>query len=239
VIQLQSLAFGPFAEVEPLNPCFIPGHSKLRVTVDTDPNPHLPERQLLDDLQQTFPGLVRHSCGIQRAAGDAPAARGIVLLSDDPSANQAHLLEHLMLEYLSGLDHAPHLSGVTCAYASPAERSDIFIECKAADAGGVAATLAVDTLNAALADQSLDPLYPDALLGAAILFRVARGHRLTRADVARRAAIPVTRAAAVLDLLCRVGLVDPEEYAMNFSGEPHYRVVGLCERLIFRPRCHA
>ncbi len=231
MIQLQSLAFGPFAEVEPLNPCFIAGHSKLRVTVDTDESPILDERRLLDELERTFPGLAHHGCGVQRgSAGDKPAGKGILLLSDEPSANQAHLLEHLMLEYLSSLDHASRLSGVTCAYASPAERSDIFIECEAPDAGGVAATLAVDTLNAALAEQSLDPLYPEALRGAMILFRAGRGHRVTREDLARRAAIPAARAAAVLDLLHRIGLVDQEEYAMNFSGELYFRVLGLRER---------
>jgi len=164
---------------------------------------------------------------------------GVVLLDGEPTANQAHLLEHLMLEYLSALDHASRLSGVTCAYESPPERNDVFVECGGTEVGSVAALLAIDTLNAALSDRPLGPLYPDALLGASLLIRGASANRLTPAQLARRAGIPPERAAAALDLLGCAGVAETEKYAMNFSGEPHYRVVGLCERLIFRPRCHA
>ena len=225
MIQLQALAFGPFAEVEPLNPRFIVGRPKLRVTVDTEVKPHVPERQLLDALQRAFPGIARHGCEMQRGTSPGGATpTGIVLLDGEPTANQAHLLEHLMLEYLSALDHASRLSGVTCAYESPPERNDVFVECGGAEVGSVAALLAIDTLNAALSDRPLGPLYPDALLGASLLIHGASANRLTPAQLARRAGIPRERAAAALDLLGGAGVAETEKYAMNFSGEVPYRL---------------
>lgn len=227
MIHLQSLAFGPFAEVEPLNPRFIAGHPKLRVTVDTEANPQVPERQVLDELQRAFPGIARHSCEMQRRrALDEAAGTGIVLLDGEPTANQAHLLEHLMLEYLSTLDHASRLSGVTCAYADPPERNDIFVECKGAEAGGVALALAIDALNAALSEKPLGVLYPDALLAASHLLAAPDSQPFAPGQLARRVGTATERASAALDLLYRVGLVQVEDYAMNFSGEPYYRFLG-------------
>ena len=79
-------------------------------------------------------------------------ARGVVLLvEDDSQANQAHLLEHLTLEILGAFDHARRLSGVTCAYVTPPERNDVFVECTEPETGGFAAMLAVDAMNTALA----------------------------------------------------------------------------------------
>lgn len=226
MIQLHSMAFAPFLPAEPLNERFQRGHPKLRLTVDAEPAPDVPDQSLLEELVACFPGLAHHHCQVQGAEVRRPErARGVVLVEDETTANQAHLLEHLMLEMLSFLDHVPRLSGVTCAYTSPPERNDIFVECVDPETGGFAALVAVETMNAALAGEPLAPLYPDVLRCAGILRRQVAG-TWPAARLGRAARIPPDRAAAALEVLAHARLVEPEPYAMNFSGEPHYRFVG-------------
>src|ERR1041385_797937 len=162
VIQLHSLPFGPSPEVEPLNRRFTPGHAKLRLTVDTEIQPSLPDGRVLERLVEAFPGLGRHECRAQESARrhSGPGTH-ILLVDDDSRANQAHLLEHLTLEVLGSLDHARRLSGVTCAYVSPPERNDGSVECSEPETGGFAAMLAVDAMNTALTDRPLSPAFPD------------------------------------------------------------------------------
>jgi hypothetical protein len=227
VIQLQSLAFGAFAEAEPLNPRFAPGHPKLRLTVDTESAPQVPDRRLLRLLVEVFPGLERHRCQVSDGfPGAAPDARGIVILNDDPSANQAHILEHLLLEMLSLVDHRPRLSGVTCAYNAPPERSDIFVECDEPRLGAFLSLLALETLNVALAKTPIAPLYGDATRVAGEVLAEG-GKRLWMVrEMSRRTGLAEERAADALRVLRELGLVEEEEFAMNFSGEPSFRFVG-------------
>ena len=228
VIQVQSLSFGQFADIEPLNPAFASGSRKLRVTVDTEIVPRVPDPRLVERLVGAFPGLTRHQCRAQPGEARRAAGTRILLLESDSSANQAHLLEHLMLEMLSALDHAPRLSGVTCAYGEPPERNDIFVECSEPESGGFAALLAVEAMNAALSAEPLGPLYPDVVHCTAILRSGPEGPWSAR-WLAARAGIPADRAATALEFLARVRLAEPEDYTMNFSGEPLYRFVGACE----------
>jgi len=226
VIQLHSMAFAPFPAAESLNPRFQAGHPKLRLTVDAEPLPDVPDQALHARLVTSFPGLARHHCQVQEAGPRRPArARGVVLVEGETTANQAHLLEHLLLEMLSYLDHVPRLSGVTCAYTLPPERNDIFVECLDHESGGLAARVAVTAMNAALAGEPLSPLYPDVLRCARLLRRHAT-HPWPVARLARAARIPEERAEAALEVLAHARFVELESYAMNFSGEPHYRFVG-------------
>lgn len=225
MIQLQSLAFGAFAEAEPLNPRFAPGHPKLRLTVDAESAPRVPDRRLLRLLVEAFPGLERHRCQVSAGlAGAAPDAGGIVILSDDPSANQAHFLEHLLLEMLSLVDHRPRLSGVTCAYNLPPERSDIFVECDEPRLGGFLSLLALEALNVALAKAPIAPLYGDATRVAGEVLAEG-GKRLWMVrEMSRRTGLAEERSAEALRVLQNLGLVEEVEFAMNFSGEPSYRL---------------
>ena len=230
MIQVHSLAFGPFAEIEHLNPSFIAGHTKLRITVDTETHPSVPDPQVLERLTEAFPGLARHQCRVQETLPSAPVAgTKILLIQSDSSANQAHLLEHLALEMLSALGHSPRLSGVTCAYSSPPQRSDVFVECTEPESGGFAALLAVETMNAALSEKPLSPLYPDVVRCTRVL-RSNPPALWSAARVAERAGIPRERALQALLLLTHNVLVVAEAFAMNLSGEPHYRFIGAGER---------
>jgi hypothetical protein len=170
--------------------------------------------------------MARHHCQVEETRAVRPAgARGVVLVEGESTANQAHLLEHLLLEMLSFLDRAPRLSGVTCAYQSPPERNDVFVECVDRDSGELAAGLAVAAMNAALAGEPVVPRFVDVLRCA----RLLRRHPAPpwpAARLARAARIPRLRAEAALEMLAAAAFVEREAYAMNFSGEPHYRFAG-------------
>lgn len=226
MIQLLSLAFGPFAEVEPLNPCFTPGRLKLRLVVDGETEATVSDDLLLEELERVFPGIGRHQCRDRNGSEDGDGGgRGIILLEHESTANQAHLIEHLLLEFLSLVNHASRLSGVTCAYASPHQRSDVFVECADEAAGRFLSLIAVDVMNAALGRRPLDPLYPDAVRCAREVLRSGLRRGWCPASLAPRAGIPPPRAESVLGLFQRAGVAEPEGYAMNFSGEPFYRLI--------------
>src|SRR5262249_51149975 len=145
VIHIRSMAFGSFAEIEPLNPAFRAGQLKMRATVDTERVPRLAESGGLAELVGAVPGLAppQGRAGAEDGGVAAPGTR-ILLVPGDASANQAHVFEHLTLELLGALDDASsRLSGVTCAYTEPPERNDVFVECRDPDDAALAAWLAV------------------------------------------------------------------------------------------------
>jgi len=227
-IRIRSVAFGVFPEIEALNSAFSKGHGKLRITVDTETRPSVPDEQVLEHLTEAFPGLARHQCRAQQAdAGVRAAGTQILLVESDPSANQAHMLEHLALEMLSALDgRLQRLSGVTCAYASPPNRNDVFVECSEPESAGFSALLAAETMNAILAGKPIRPLYPDVVQCARIV-RGCEGGVWTARRLAGLLAIPVRRAEEALEVLSLTRQVEPENFSMNFSGEPHYRLAGV------------
>jgi hypothetical protein len=218
------MAFGTFAEIEILNPAFRAAHDKMRVTVDTEREPGLPAELVLRELAGAFPGLARHQCRAGAADGGVAAAgTHILLVPDDASANQAHVLEHLTLELLAALDErVTRLSGVTCAYTSPPERNDVFVECDDHETGALAAWLATEMMNGVLAGVRAQPLYGD-VLGCARRMRAAPERVWTPRRLASAGGLSVRRAAEALGVLSRARLVDTEEFTFNFSGEPHYR----------------
>jgi hypothetical protein len=214
------MAFGTFAEIEPLNPAFHPRQEKMRVTVDTERVPRLAETAVMSELIAAFPGLARHQCRAGAKAGGvrAPGTR-ILLIPGDSSANQAHVFEHVTLELLGAIDDAAsRLSGVTCAYADPPERNDVFV-----------AWIAAEVMNGVLAGEPAKPLYPD-VLHCARLMHDEPTRAWTPRRLAARLTIQVKRAAAALSVLSHAKLIQTEEFAMNFSGEPHYRCVAAGAR---------
>ncbi len=224
MIELQSLSFGAFAEVEPFNPAFVPGRPKLRLTVDVGDDADASDARALERLVECFPGLARHQCrGPAHGNAGALPPGGVRLVDGDPSANRAHLLEHVIIEMLSHLQGSRRLSGVTCARLNPPIRSDVFVECTDHAAGGLAALLALETLRAALKDEPLAPGYRDALACLGILLESAP-RAWSPARLGRRLRLPPARAAAALDLLRAAHVAEAERFALNLSGEDYYRL---------------
>ena len=231
VIHIRSMAFGTFAEIEPLNPAFHARQQKLRVTVDTERVPRLAETAVLHELVGAFPGLARHQCRAGEGDGGVPAGgTRILLIPGDSAANQAHVYEHVTLELLGAIDEASsRLSGVTCAYTDPPERNDVFVEYRDADDAALAAWIAAEVMNGVLAGEPAKPLYPD-VLHCARLMHDEPARAWTPRRLAARLTLPVKRAAAALKVLSNAMLIQTEEFAMNFSGEPHYRCIAAGAR---------
>ena len=231
MIHIRSMAFGPFAEIEPLNPAFHPRQQKLRVTVDTERVPRLAETAVLGELVGAFPGLARHQCRAGAGDGGVPAGgTRILLIPGDSAANQAHVFEHVTLELLGAIDEASsRLSGVTCAYADPPERNDVFVEVREPDDAALAARIAAEAMNGVLAGEPAKPLYPD-VLHCARLMHDEPTRAWTPRRLAARLTLPVKRAAAALDVLSHAKLIQTEDFSMNFSGEPHYRCIAAGAR---------
>jgi hypothetical protein len=231
VIHIRSMAFGTFAEIEHLNPAFRPRQAKMRVTVDTERIPRLAESEVVTQLVRAFPGLSRHQCRAGASEG-AVASSGthILLVPNDASANQAHVFEHVTLELLGAIDQKSNrLSGVTCAYAQPPERNDVFVECGEPDDAALAAWIAAEVMNGVLGGSPAAPLYPD-VLHVARLMHDEPAETWSPRKLAARLGIPARRAGAALGVLTHAKLVQPEEFTMNFSGEPHYRCIAAGAR---------
>ena len=218
MIQLQSLAFGPFPEVE--------------VDRDLVEQARRGDREAFAILvHQVSDALYAVAYRILRDTGlaeDALQNALVIAWRRIPHLREPERFEHLTLEILGAFDHARRLSGVTCAYVTPPERNDVFVECTEPETGGFAAMLAVDAMNTALADLPLAPVFPDIVRCTRILRQYVSG-AWPVARLAGLAGLTVERTERALDYLTRARLVELEAYAMNFSGERHYRFVGACE----------
>ena len=223
VLRLHGIRHGVFPAIESLNPRFVAGASKLCLTVDTEREPRVPEDVLVERLLAAFPGLARHECRAHEGPTLRPApGTAIQLARDEPSANPAHLLEHLVIELLAAFEPRRLRSGVTCAWVDPPERNDVFVECERELAGTAAVTLAAGALDAALAGRPLAPLYADLLSVWTALVRRPTSPS-SRHGLARAAGLPRERVERALKMLTGSRLVAIEPLTVNLSREPHYR----------------
>ncbi len=223
MLRLLGIDHDAFTAVEALNPRFVPGAPKLRITVDTESSPRAPEHVLLARLLAGFPRLAQHECRVGDSHRLAPGAgTRIQLIEGEPSANQAHLLEHLVIDLLTVFEPRVVRSGVTCAWTSPPERNDVFVECRDRNIGVAAAMLALIALDAALDDRPVTPLFEDLTRVWSVVSRAEPAPVHPR-HVAHRAGLPRPRVEQALALLARTQLVREEPMALNLSGESHWR----------------
>lgn len=223
MLRLLGMGHGTYAAIDSLNPRFTAGAPKLCVAVETESKPRAEESELTTRLLAGFPGLAKHEC---RVTGmglllTAPGT-GIQLVPGDASANQAHLLEHVMIDLLAVFEPCVMRSGVTCAWRDPPERNDVFVECRDAQMGAAVATIALLALDAALDGRELTPLYRDiARVWAAMDRGKAQGWSPARFE--RESGLPRVRVERALGLLAQSRLLTEEKPALNLSGVPLYR----------------
>lgn len=223
MLRLLGIRHDTFAVIERLNPRFVAGALKIRITVETESYPRAPEHVLAGRLLAGFPHLARHECRVGTSGDLAPApGTNIQLVEDEPSANQAHLLEHLVIDLLSVFEPSVRRSGVTCAWVDPPERNDIFVECREEGVGVAATMLALIAMDSALDDRPLTPLFGDLVRVWAVLAQTDAEPVHPR-HVVRRSGLPRHRVEHALALLAHTHLVSEESFALNFSGEAHYR----------------
>jgi hypothetical protein len=154
-VRFLEMAHGPHPDVDRLNNRFLPGSSRLRVTLDvlglelrSDEIPP----PLVPNLLEIFPRLERHRC----CGGDDVHSSllrrwrhgGSDSTPGDRALDFCHLLGHITLELVRGMVPSATCAGITCAYREPAHRFDLFIECEDARVGAAALRCAAHVLLA-------------------------------------------------------------------------------------------
>lgn len=156
-------ALGAFPEISRLNPEFVPARLRLKLTLRIDACGVPATGALFAALEASFPTMARHRCcgsGSLRSRVSEGAAPQEGAGSDpDPGVDVAHLVEHLVIDIQHFVGRMTICSGVTCAYRSPPDRYDIFVESPEEKVGLLAASVAVGVSEDLLAGRGVDPHY--------------------------------------------------------------------------------
>jgi len=226
VIEVLGLSFGGFPAVTPLNPRFLPGHDRLKLTLEIRPPgrpgslPVSARRRLLSRLQRVFPALARHRCCGDHAIDDSLLLGGVApgcgLPPTDAMVDIAHLLEHLVIDFQHHIAAMRRCSGITCGHAGRLSRFDLFVESPDRGTSRLSVALAVAIMNDLLAGHPLDPVY-ERVVGLARRFRAVPRGVIDDATV-RRWCGDAPRAARALEFLIEMEFVGEVETSINYSG---------------------
>lgn len=224
-VEITGLTFGTFAEVSALNRRFIPGHPRLKLTVDLDLSARVPGATpalFMPGLSRLLPSLERHTCCGHGRIEDTfiSGTRVPTCLTEEPddAIEIAHLLEHLIIDFQHGVADMRSCSGITCGYKTPITRYDLFVETPDERVGRFCVSLACELMNRLLLGEEPFPSCASVLNLARRVF-LAAGASLTS---------PVntlgddTHAADALRRLLASGFLTEVAMAINFSGVPLY-----------------
>ena len=230
-IHIREVRAGLFPAVTPLHPGFVPGLSRVRMTLDLgaglcgDPVPLTAEGRR--ELLAFCPRLLEHDCGDGEALKRTLEA-AVELPSTDPAAGggagspdglaAAHLIEHVAIEILVGLLGLRRCSGVTCAHRGRLDRFDIFLESPDPRAARAAVVLAAAVVrDLCLGRSSRLALHRRCreLLGILV---PARAASLVAEDAARSLACGTEEALQLLEELVRLGYLAAVPARLLFSS---------------------
>ena len=232
-VEIAGLWFGLFTEITALNRRFIPGHPRLKLTVDlnlTERKPGASPALFLASLERLLPSLGRHSCcGHARidetffGRSDGSPSRfheADTRHQPDDAVDIAHLLEHLIIDFQHGIADMRACSGITCGHKTPITRYDLFIETPDERVGRVCVALACNLMNEMLLGGDPSPVYATILRLARHVF-LSDGAAFTTSQ--STAALGGDRHAAdALVSLLAAGFVKEIPMAINFSRVPLY-----------------
>jgi len=163
-VKIIEIKWGKFPQVDHLNSDFIPGSKRLKATLEITFN-GLGRRNLGDcirELAELFPSLTRHRCenehGLSTSFRPKPGLKMV-----DMATDIVHLIEHMVIDLQCTLGGMRSCSGITCAYWSPENRYDLFVECTDRKVGVFALMLAGEIVEKILTDGRLDPKYKKIL----------------------------------------------------------------------------
>lgn len=218
------VSHGCFAAASRLNPDFDPGVPKLKLTVRIAVPAGRPRPfEMVEALSGFLPTLSFHRCcgigSIRETFLERSKRRDGSGEEEDDGVDHAHLLEHVLIDLQHHVARMRRCSGATCAYVSPPDRYDIFVECPEERVGRTCAAIAAAILVDLMQGRSVDPtLWCQVLV--ARLARDREGLPISaalgplRADWGRR-----TVETAIESLVSR-GYLDEVKASLNFSGDP-------------------
>jgi len=236
-LEITGLEFGRFSEITPLNHRFIPGHPRLKLTVDLDLAARAPgatPARFLALLGALLPTLRRHTCcghgRIEESFPGGASGSACAAAEPDDAVDVAHLLEHLIIDFQHGVADMRSCSGVTCGLRTPITRYDLFIETPDEQVGRFSVMLACELMNHMLRGNEPSPSWTAAL-------RLARRFFLAAADGlsgARACGSPGGNEedGDALRRLLAHGFVKEIPMAINYSGVPLYRFNAIEDNLI-------
>jgi hypothetical protein len=235
VITILSVTHGPFPAAAALNHKIDPGRPILRAGMDIvwdEPDPAAAIARIERSLRALSASFDRHECRGPRVyhvflgngAGPAPPSVAPGEIFDGRLA-LAHVIEHVVIDFLFAVNTVERCSGVTGARRDAAGRYDLLIECDDYLLGRLCLGLAMMVVTAAflghpLGDPERDPI------AVTRLARTLPGHPFTPPDVARTLGWTEERARRAMTTMRQMGYLQEETYAMNFSGVPEYRAAG-------------
>jgi hypothetical protein len=225
-IAIRDLEVGPFPSASRLNPRFIPGVPRVRLTLDLGENLRGAAGPLgaaeTAQLLALCPRLLEHDCEggnpIQemlsaphhappQASPGPETGDGLVL---------AHLIEHVAIDLIAAASGATRCSGVTCAYAGRLDRFDIFLECADPPLGRAVALLATAIVRDLCSGR--DRLASHRRCRDLLAHLTAtRSRHVAPEDVASSLDWSVPDALESLDGLVRLGYLDPLPATFTFS----------------------
>lgn len=217
------MAHGAYPEVTRLNPDFVAGQTRLKVTLRIVLNgiPSPPE-SYLEAMEAVFPSLSRHSCCGENSLRDSFFKRGrrraCAVEDADHGVDVAHLAEHLMIDIQHFVGRMKICSGVTCAYHEPRNMYDIFVECPEEKVGLLSASMASGLVNDLLTGR--DPGNGQrCLMEAARMARDRAGHPIRAFTRDLERAWGSQALSDAFDYLCIQGFLTESESTLNFSGD--------------------
>jgi hypothetical protein len=233
VITVIAVTHGSFPVAAELNHKIDPVHPILRATLDIaweDPDPASAIVRIEQSLIGFSPSFERHECRGPRAyhvflgdgAGPAPPVPDPAGGAFDGRLALAHVIEHVVIDFLFAINGKDRCSGVTGARRDAATRYDLLIECDDYPVGRLCLGLAVLVVTSAFLGRALGEAERDPI-AVARLARTRPGRPLIPPEVGRILEWDESRTGRALAMMRQLGYLQEEAYAMNLSGVPEYR----------------
>jgi len=223
------VSHGPHPEAEALHEGFVPGSSKLKVTLDLLNLPLFAEGippAAVPQLCEIFPSLARHRCCGRNELTSTLFRRksrsGCALSPADTNTDLCHLLEHLALELVVAMGPATRCSGITCAHRSPLHRFDLFLECGDARVGMAALRCGAHILHSVLV-RGEPPAGAVRYAETARYFLRRSRSVLNPGDVFTDLEGDPAELEDALRSLARIGFLVEDRFSFDFSGTVLYR----------------
>ncbi len=224
VLEVLEIAHGEYPHVVSLNRDFRQGTKKLKLTLRiADPRGLPRARDLMETLGEFLPSLSYHRCCGSNSLQETFFERGrrlrCAVEGVDEGVDIAHLIEHVIIDVQHYVGRMRICSGVTCAYADPNDRYDVFVESPEESVGRASAVLALN-----LVGDLLEGFRPDSrylcVMGLARLARDHAGSPLHAQIEPLETAWGREPVAEAMEFLKGQGFLRECPASINFSGEP-------------------